>query len=152
MGWTEEIVLRPGFSAIYGSKFCARIEPCESCEEEIRNDGEEDENAHAEHIVAELSEQTLDPFMAEDTIVAMRPTGLRMYPNPASGVLTIPFDEGIDEIKLYDATGRRVYRWYVASRDCGETVLDVKDLKSGVYLLQIIINQNSILVGRFVKE
>ena len=70
------------------------------------------------------------------------------YPNPAKSVLTIVGKE-INQIKVYDVSGRCLIQKNAAS---DETTIDVNDLASGIYLLQMNCNSGRMKYARFIKE
>lgn len=60
---------------------------------------------------------------------------LRVYPNPASGLLRIELpDDGGYEITLHNAVGAEVSRIHTEGRSSAE--LSVSDMPSGIYILQ----------------
>ena len=60
--------------------------------------------------------------------------------------------DDIVDMGVYDLTGKRVFRWFVASKNNDSTVLDISALQSGVYILRFVTRGGKNLVGRFVKE
>ena len=59
---------------------------------------------------------------------------LRVYPNPASGHLTVEFSEEIKEVALYDLSGKMVMR----TTDGQEfSRLNIIAVPKGIYLLQV---------------
>ena len=71
-----------------------------------------------------------------------------VYPNPAKSVLTIVGKE-INQIRVYDVLGRCLIQKNAAS---DETTIDVNDLASGIYLLQMNCNSVRIKFARFIKD
>ena len=74
--------------------------------------------------------------------------GVLFYPNPAKSVLTI-VGRGIGQIRVYDVLGRCLIQKNAAS---DETTIDVNDLASGIYLLQMNCNSGRVKYVRFIKE
>ena len=74
--------------------------------------------------------------------------GVLVYPNPAKSVLTI-VGRGIGQIGVYDVLGRCLIRKNAAS---DETTIDLDDLASGIYLLQMNCNSGRVKYVRFIKE
>lgn len=67
---------------------------------------------------------------------------VRIYPNPASEIISIETTDG--EIEIYDAFGRRVFS---ANASYGLTVLDISNLPKGIYLLRTNNTTN-----KFIKK
>ncbi len=72
-----------------------------------------------------------------DEIKTVQFDGIKLYPNPTTGIVTIivPNDEvsQIKTISLYDASGRMLKN----SIDFMENILDLSNLKDGIYFLKI---------------
>ena len=68
---------------------------------------------------------------------------IQIFPNPVQDrlnvVCDVPAREVVD-VRVIDATGRVAVE---ANRRCGEEALDVSDLSSGLYLLQILTADGS---------
>ena len=71
-----------------------------------------------------------------------------VYPNPAKSALTIVGKE-INQIRVYDVLGRCLIQKNAAS---DETTIDLDDLASGIYLLQMNCNSGRMKFVRFIKE
>ena len=77
---------------------------------------------------------------------------LSVYPNPTVDFLTIETDNlqlKQAAIVLYDATGRKVKTQLLTSN---ATKINVNNLERGIYLLQIVNENQTIGVRRFIKE
>ena len=76
---------------------------------------------------------------------------LQIFPNPVSNTLNITSSEQISSIEIVNEIGQVVYRSDVNSNNA---IYDVKDLKSGVYVVKIYGNAASTPLSqrRFVKE
>jgi hypothetical protein len=74
-----------------------------------------------------------------------------IYPNPATNIITIDYRSSSKNysIKIYDATGQLVKN--LENISSTKTTLNIVDLNSGIYLLNISDGSNSI-THRFVKE
>ena len=59
---------------------------------------------------------------------------LHVFPNPTNGLLTIQNDNSIEEIRLYDATGRLVFQSNISKQ---KATIDVSSFASGIYNLCI---------------
>ena len=69
-------------------------------------------------------------------------TAITLYPNPAEDVIYLKSPLKIDRVNIFDLQGRLVKQFEFFR---GQTSLDVSDLESGVYLMEII-NGNEILM------
>lgn len=77
--------------------------------------------------------------------------GIRMYPNPSSGVLNlvVPASFGVQEISLTDASGRKVLSRNGAAE--GIVTLQTENLRSGMYIVHILSDQghfSSVLIRK----
>jgi hypothetical protein len=68
-------------------------------------------------------------------------TRITLYPNPAEDVIYLKSPLKIDRVNIFDLQGRLVKQYELR----GQTSLDVSDLESGVYLMEIQ-NKNEILM------
>jgi len=79
-------------------------------------------------------------FGAETSILAPTHTGLpvQMYPNPVSdGKITVEIDSDTESpvsVTIFDLSGRILYRSVIESN---QTFIDVSDIKSGLYIIQL---------------
>lgn len=71
----------------------------------------------------------------------------KIYPNPVKDILNIEFKNGINNISIYDVTGRKVVVEKPESR-----TLNISRLKSGVYFIEIETNDNLKLQEKFIKK
>ncbi len=65
-------------------------------------------------------------------------------PNPTQGAIT--FTEKVDEVKVFDLSGR-----LVKLKSINSTEVDLSDLQNGVYMLQVSQN-NKLFTAKLVKE
>ncbi len=72
--------------------------------------------------------------------------GFSMYPNPARNVLTIESKLQVDEVKIFDISGR-----LVKSVQQVNTTLDISDLKDGVYMVSSKIGDHMV-VRKLIKQ
>jgi hypothetical protein len=65
--------------------------------------------------------------------------GLQLYPNPSRGRVTLLFPQPVHDlhISIINLTGEKVFEMTPATLETTETVLDLEDLRDGVYLLRI---------------
>ncbi len=78
---------------------------------------------------------TSDIFPGEEAVL--------IYPNPAKDYITVSAQNKIYEIQIYTLTGKMVYQ--STSVSAGYKRIPVHDLKSGMYLVQILQEDNSFI-------
>ena len=61
-------------------------------------------------------------------------TGIKLYPNPVKSTATITADQTVQNVQIYDLTGRVVHN---ASPNKANFNLDVSHLSKGVYLVKV---------------
>jgi hypothetical protein len=71
---------------------------------------------------------------------------LSLYPNPASYILNIEND--FNSLQIFDMTGKQVYQ----SRDNSVKVLNVSNLREGLYIIAITDMNNQKRIAKFVKK
>jgi hypothetical protein len=69
-----------------------------------------------------------------------------LYPNPVSNQLNISTTFEIQKLVIYDVTGKQV-----KYQEGNTTAIDVQDLKSGFYLLEVTIYDKK-EVSKFIKQ
>lgn len=72
--------------------------------------------------------------------------GISIYPNPASNILHIKSDTEIDGASIYDLSGRMIQTLKTSAK-----FIDVSTLKSGVYILELLSN-NQKIAQKFIKK
>ncbi|QIE59016.1 HYR domain-containing protein [Rasiella rasia] len=78
--------------------------------------------------------------------------GITMYPNPAQGQVTIANSSNIllEKATMYDVNGKLVNTTNLSDMQ-GEITIDISNLASGVYIVQIE-GENASVVKRLIKE
>ncbi|MDX1462588.1 MAG: T9SS type A sorting domain-containing protein, partial [Marinirhabdus sp.] len=78
--------------------------------------------------------------------------GITMYPNPAQGQVTIANSSNInlERLTMYDVNGKMVNTTDLSDMQ-GEQTIDIANLASGVYIVQIE-SENASVVKRLIKE
>jgi hypothetical protein len=71
---------------------------------------------------------------------------ISLYPNPVSNQLNISTTLEIQKLAIYDVTGKQV-----KYQEGNTNAIDVQDLKSGFYLLEVTINDKK-EVSKFIKQ
>ena len=81
----------------------------------------------------------VDYAQAVDTIDD--PQNMKFYPNPATSYVIVEFNqrEAVNELSIYDLTGRMMYNECYQNRSYVELSLD--GFTPGIYLLQLISDQ-----------
>ena len=87
-------------------------------------------------------ELTVDSTLSTDDNVK---NTLAIYPNPVRNTLYITSEQPLETLKLYDLSGRLV----IEAQQADE--LDVRDLSTGIYLLQIA-SDNKMQTFKIIKE
>jgi len=90
-------------------------------------------------------------FEAEVGIDELRITNyeLRVYPNPASGAITISAASEIEQLQIFDIVGRLVHSQTPASK---EVVFDTGILTKGVYLVRALLRDGGVQTGKVVRN
>lgn len=70
---------------------------------------------------------------------------IRYYPNPTTGI--IKYDQEVSKIELLSPDGK-----LILSRDNTGNMLDITNLKSGIYYIRMIDDKGKLLSGRIIKE
>ncbi|MDD4395564.1 MAG: T9SS type A sorting domain-containing protein, partial [Bacteroidales bacterium] len=113
--------------------------------------------AHANFDNPSLATYTFNNVIANHTIEAIYADAIADYtsnctidifPNPVRQTLTITNDKTMDEVVVYDVTGKAVYR----NHFCNNRIeLDLSNLYSGIYILKIT-SDNKIYTKKFIKQ
>jgi hypothetical protein len=76
--------------------------------------------------------------------------GVRVYPNPASGVAVVSIDESIDcsELRIRNTAGQLVRRLPVKGMRSLE--IDVEELLQGVYILEFYRGESRVAVKKLL--
>ena len=143
-----EIVLNPGFAALSGSDFLARIQACDPCSvSPLVTDLETIQRSN--HIsFINLNEEQVLP--------AVIPVDLQVFPNPFDERFTITFETtepGAVQILLIDITGRLAHSIFEAPElEAGlhKIEIDGSQLPSGIYDCRLV-NPQGIQQAKLVK-
>ncbi len=76
-------------------------------------------------------------------------TGVRMYPNPVSNVLTIENVADVQSITLVDIAGRVMMT--VENNGANEVILSMVDLRNGVYFVKLTGENNQLRIDKVLK-
>ena len=120
----QSIIIKPGFKAVAGSKFIARIEPCANCHQPqlapLRIDLSQDEEYQQDE---------------DENEAGFVNTGIKIFPNPTIGIVNIEVlgNTEIQSISVFDVSGRMLQNNIAF---VGNT-LNLSYLIDGVYFLKI---------------
>ena len=124
------ITLKPGFIVESGSEFTAKIESCNSL-----------------NTPTEMPNQArqANAILDNNQII----TEINIYPNPAVNLLNIDFgNEIVTDLMIIDVAGHEVLRREV---DQNFMRLDVSQLPAGMYLVNVLTNNQKLITKRFIK-
>ena len=92
------------------------------------------------------------PLMIPEPEISL--TGLKIYPNPASGILhlesAILAERELIRFAFLDSRGRPVMSRVRPGDASGHTTLDISILPNGFYLLKVQ-SEEQLLTGKFIK-
>jgi hypothetical protein len=74
---------------------------------------------------------------------------INLFPNPVKEKLTVYSGKNIQEIRIFDVSGKLVFRQTGTSTQ--EAVLDLSHLQSGIYILNLTGENNKIEKRKFIK-
>lgn len=78
---------------------------------------------------------------------------LKVYPNPAKDFITIEYNTGKDKnngvIEIIEESGRRAYMSKL-SRQFDQIIMDTRYLKTGHYIIKLVLNGKSVCSTKFV--
>ena len=74
---------------------------------------------------------------------------LRIYPNPASGAITISAAAEIEQLQIYDIVGRLIHSQTPTNKD---VVFDTGVLAKGVYLVRALLRDGAVQTGKVVIQ
>ena len=104
-----------------------------------------DENNFPEEISEQSNEACVMTMGVEELT-----SSFNIYPNPVENELFIETEMNVGEIAIYDVYGRQTMCQQV-NATTSQQVVDVADLKAGVYFVKIVAD-NGEVVKRFVKK
>ena len=81
---------------------------------------------------------------------------MSVYPNPASGILNVRCVTdtlGVATANIYDINGRFVKsKVFTKSQTSADIPISVVDLKAGVYIIEVVINNKKKMLSKFIKR
>ncbi|MBA3704483.1 MAG: T9SS type A sorting domain-containing protein [Bacteroidetes bacterium] len=72
-----------------------------------------------------------------------------IYPNPADEFVMIENIEMDSKIELYDVLGQKIFHQIVNDHTIK---IDISEFKKGIYFFKIMMEGNSVRIGKFIKE
>ena len=76
---------------------------------------------------------------------------ITLFPNPTNGKVKIKSDQTIDDLEIYDISGRKIKRFNFNSTNTKKYQIDISNFRNGVYLF-VIQNENYRLTRKVVKK
>jgi hypothetical protein len=138
----KTVVLRNGFHAEVGSEFRAYINPCESCETNLRNRNEVLEKCAAK--------KNFDTKEGERETQQSN-KGISVYPNPNTGKFYVGLNnkqETIKQITLYGILGNQI----AVENHLQSSIVDASYFPSGIYVVKVLTNLGNVYFEKVVKE
>jgi hypothetical protein len=91
----------------------------------------------------------------EEWIVGVEENGssrnqLSIYPNPADDYVNIDFPDVAETIVISDLTGREVLR--TSPKEKVKNQIDIRQLKQGIYIVAVMLEDNSVLKRKLIKN
>ena len=94
-----------------------------------------------------LAGAAVTKMLLSNSILTKAPFEINVYPNPVEDLLTISGLENNMEIKIYNLTGQKM----IFDPNLENNTIDVSDLTEGIYILEVILN-NERIQKKFVKN
>ena len=87
-----------------------------------------------------------------DGISGRNTLGFKLFPNPTSGLLNVELEENktVQSLRLYSLDGRLVYALEKKGHGSSVESIDLAGLNSGIYLIQLIDNTNTMGVQKLI--
>lgn len=78
-------------------------------------------------------------------------TGVKIYPNPVSNTFTVEVQQPhtFKSIDVYNLTGQQVMSLQI---NATKTAIDAGALPQGLYLYKVLLDNNEVVIGKFLKE
>ncbi|WP_082377018.1 T9SS type A sorting domain-containing protein [Chryseobacterium indologenes] len=132
----NSITLLPGVDIQAGSRYLGMIEGCETpC-----GAAEKKNKSEKKSMFLDLRKKD-----ASKTGTEVKDTSINIYPNPASDILHIKTQAKINEVEVYDRSGKRI------NVSVNNDKVNVKELPAGSYLIRITTEKNTVS-KQFIKK
>jgi hypothetical protein len=70
---------------------------------------------------------------------------LKIFPNPASNIVTIEFDKQIEKVNLFDMNAKLI-------KEVNENHIDLSDMINGIYVIQIKLLSGELINSKIYKR
>ena len=108
----------------------------------VADDNPQDQKLFLSCINVDIKEENPEDGIEELT------SSLLLYPNPVNDILYIETEIEVEDVVVYDVYGRRQE---LSAVSCQPSVIEVSNLKSGVYFVKVVTSEGE-TVKRFVKK
>ncbi|MGC3946371.1 MAG: PKD domain-containing protein [Chryseolinea sp.] len=145
----ESVQLLPGFSAALGSKFTAKIGPCESSAGRIGEDNPEKSKEHDLYLINYQKPE--EKTSRTEPAISLAESDLQLYPNPANGHITLKLNGSSGDVHLVtiiDILGTNLSTTDVIGI---EHTFDLSYLPAGVYIMKVESGQR-VFYKQFIKQ
>lgn len=75
---------------------------------------------------------------------------VRVFPNPTTGMLHVQSTKPVEQIMIYDLSGRQIMSYNGQSEQL--STLNVNSLTNGVYFIRILTQDNQSSISKFIKQ
>lgn len=127
----DYIILKPNTQIKTGSKFHAKIQPC--------------------NLIQTGRYSNLDEDIKDNTAISIDSNNIKMYPNPSNSILTFnSIKERINKITIVSLDGKQVINQLV--NNLNEYQLNVSNLENGIYLVNIETKEGNTHTQKLIKN
>lgn len=141
----NEIILNNGFYAAEGADFTAIIAPCGSRDENLL------EFIPENHTETVQNQDIESVKLIQDNHSNVESNGMLIFPNPANQSFTISFTETQESVKqlcIFDMQGKIMLR----QENLSDNTVNISNLPSGTYIVQVISKKGKEYTSKLVKE
>lgn len=96
-----------------------------------------------------ITNTTLNTLQTASGVYELNAGSFEVYPNPSNGIITINSSDIVSKITVINVLGEVVKS---ITADSKQVIVDLTDLKSNVYFLQITDDKNQTSIKKIVKE
>lgn len=126
---TKSITLKPGFKALNGSQFTARVDHYTKISQTKSNNA------------SQGLENLSDKRTKKETLLITQKENemIKIWPNPAQSTITVTSSEMADKIQIYTLSGQKVFETDGRSTS---TSFDISNIVGGIYIVKVLVNSN----------